>query len=57
MKLFLNICSVDSEYNGTTLHHKINVTSMKKYLFIIGIVSLLTNSVVAQSKQKESKYG
>jgi hypothetical protein len=30
---------------------------MKKSLLIFGIVSLLTNSVIAQSEQKESKYG
>jgi hypothetical protein len=30
--------------------------TMKKSLLILGIVSLITNSVIAQTEQKESKY-
>jgi hypothetical protein len=30
---------------------------MKKSLLILGIVSLITNSVIAQTEQKESKFG
>jgi hypothetical protein len=55
-KHFLTFVQWIQNIMAQLMHHKINVTSMKKLLLIFVLVSLLTNSAVAQSEQKESKY-